>query len=235
MSFVPVIPMLKLAVEKACCSVIAGMFDKLAPPQDPAAAKKDRVPLTMVRHGLTYTKQANLSSEVRTRKAQLSVAGLFGNTALEQKLWQPAPGVASASMATFDVVNKKEADARASAENAGVNVMNVKMVESDVTPMLRTLIAAPKVRAGDNVELIVDRSGKVVGMEKMAATETAGKMVTEVGTEQPARMMMRAPAAADAADSGAAAAADTAALRSELAEMRAKMVEMEAALAKLRG
>lgn len=177
MSLVPVLPMIKLAVEKACCSVLGGMFDKLAPPEDKAKSKKDIASVTMARHGLSWFKDANLGTEYRSRKAQLGVAGVLGKMALTQKLVAPAPGTPAASMSTFDVVNHPERDARAKAEAAGIKVTSVKTVDSELLPTLKTLVFPSRVRPGDNVELVVDRHGKVIGFERVDA---------RAFTEQPA-------------------------------------------------
>jgi hypothetical protein len=166
MSFVPVIPMLKLAVEKLCCSVVSGLFDQLAPPQDAAAAKGDRANVAMARHGLTHAREANLASLFRGTRTQASVAGMFGKAVVERTLWQPAPGVPAAQMTSLDVVNQREEAARTKAEAMGVTVTSVRTVDSDVAPTFKALLLPPRIRAGDQVELLVDKRGKVVGFEK---------------------------------------------------------------------
>jgi hypothetical protein len=118
------------------------------------------------------------------------------------------------------------------AEAAGVRVTRVKVIESELLPTLRGIVRPPRVRAGDDVELLVDKRGKVVGMEKVAAAPA------------PTRERISATGApAVVADPEAAT------LRKELVEMRTrhdaqaatidelrvKMTKLEAALERLRG
>jgi hypothetical protein len=196
MSFVPILPMLKQAVEKACCSVISGVFDKFAPPKDPAASKKDLASASKLRHGVAYAKELGVASELRGRKAQFSVARAVTTDAITRKLAQPAAGKPAAAVASVDIVAKSQADAVAAAEKGGVHVRNVRVADNDVLPTLKWLAVSPKLNAGDEVELVTDRRGKVIGVEKL--TRSAGGAAGGTVTADPAILAALAAREAEA-------------------------------------
>ena len=218
MSFVPFLPMLKQAVEKACCSVISGVFDKLAPPKDPAASKKDFASASKLRYGVSHAQELGLASELRGRKAQFAVARSVTTDAITRKLAQPAAGRPAAAVASVDIVAKSQADAAAEAQKGGVRVRNVRVADNEVVPTLKWLAVSPKLNAGDEIELVTDRRGKVIGVEKLtpSAGAGAGGTVTTPGTGTVG------PAAPDPAILAALAAreAETNALKQELAAFK---------------
>ena len=203
LSFVPILPAIKLAVEKLCCSVLAGVFDRFAPPQNVAAAKADRVSVTMLHHGLTFAKDLRIGSQIQAKRSQLISTALLGRLALGDVLARPAPGNMSAAITSGDLVNRNADAATAAAKDKGVVVRNVQ-VASALDASVRSVFSAPKIQPGDTVDLLTDKTGRVIGTVKVSPTDTA-------------RPGAGAPAAAPAA----ASADDTAALRRELTAMKA--------------
>lgn len=239
LSLVPVLPLLKGAVEKVCCSVLGGWFDKLTPPKDAGASKADFASVAMMRHGLSWTKAANLGTEVRARKAQLAVVSALGKSVLVDKLRAPAPGTAAKAMGNLELVNRSEADARTRAEAAGVKVASVRTVDSAIGPTLRALLVRPRVQAGDDVELVLDRSGKVVGVE--AATPRSAAPAGEAVEARPRARVARGELAGEEVEA-VALRREVASLRAAhdaqaatIDELRLKLTAMEAAIARLHG
>jgi hypothetical protein len=166
MSIVPVIPMLKWAVEKACCSVLAGVFDKLAPQKD-VKPKDDVLSVTMARNALTYVNGPEVTQQFAARKSQVSLLGSIGKTAVVDKLKLPNPGILAGPATTTDVANKSVDEASAAAAEKGVVVGGTEVASGfDIMKAVFSAPAAP----GETVNLITDANGIVIGMKKVAPT-----------------------------------------------------------------
>jgi len=213
---VPILPFLKMAVERACCSVISGMFDKLAPPAQASAAAADRLSVTSARHGLSYVRDANLPSQVTARRSQLSTTIQLGRLALASATRQPSPGKMVGAVGALDLVNKSTTDARTAATAKGVNVRNVTTASSSFSTLLQSAIAPPTIAAGDTVDLLTDVQGNVIGVSRAGAVTQPAPPAT-----QPAPP--------------AATAADIAALREQLKAMQDLHSQQAATITALQG
>jgi hypothetical protein len=219
MSFVPILPLLKAAVEKACCSVLSGIFDKYAPPAQAAQAAPDKVSVASARYGLSYVRDLNLKTQYQARKSQVVTTALLGKMALAQATRSPSPGMMSSPIGAIDVLNKSSTDAAAAASAKGVTVRSVTPASSTFSGLLQGMLSPPIVASGDTVDLITDAKGNVIGMTKAAASAPAP-----------------APAAAPApAPAPAASAVDVSALRDQLKTMQDAHAQQAATITALQG
>jgi hypothetical protein len=214
MSFVPILPLLKNAVEKACCSVLSGLFDKYAPPAQAAQAAPDKVSVTSARYGISHVRDLNLKTQYQARKSQIVTTALLGKMALAETARSPSPGKLSSPIGSIDVINKSAADASAAAHAKGVTVRNVTAASSTFSGLLQSVLAPPVVEAGDTVDLITDTKGNVIGMTKTPAMAVA----------------MAAPAPATGAST-----ADFAVLRDQLKTMQDAHAQQTATITALQG
>jgi hypothetical protein len=220
MSFVPVLPMLKAAVEKACCSVLAGVFDKFAPPVDAAAATPDKVSVASARNGLTYVRDFHPNAQYQAQKSQLSTTVQLGRLALASATRQPSPGKVASPVGAVDVVNKSSADATRAAQAKGLAVRNVTPSTSAIGALLRSAFAAPTVNAGDTVDLMTDPQGNVIGMTRASGAAAPPPPPAATASAPPA---------------GTATMADVAALRDQLKQMQDLHAQQTATITALQG
>lgn len=224
MSLVPVLPLLKRLVEKFCCSVVANVFDRFIPAQDPKDDKLDVISMTMVANAATYLKAANVKAQVETRKSQLGLAAAFGRTALEKKLRRPSPGHVKPPASAVDVIANTPETANDTVVEKGIAVRRVEPAENDLSAVL-AIALTPTVRTGDSVDLVTDSTGKVVGMRRaprILLTEPVPPPAptTPMLPEGPAIRPRRRVADEPSAD-------DVATLRRELATLRKQMGDMQ--------
>lgn len=214
LSIVPIVPMLKAAVEKVCCSVIGGFFDGLAPPR-PGDKKEapDKLSAVKLRYGLTYLKDADLSNQVALRAKQLLAGYGVARGALDQKLSTPSPGNVERVSDTSALFNVKLEDAQAHATAEGLEVRRVEVASDAPGALLRAVSAAPPPR-GAAIDLLTDGKGRVIGWR--SAAEPA-QPVAQPGPVE------------------ASASAEVAALRRDLAAMTLAHDRQQQALEQTRG
>jgi hypothetical protein len=199
LSLVPVLPMLKMAVEKLCCTAITETFDKMAAAIGGDPKSSDVISATMAQNAMTYVRAANLPAQYQLRKTQLATTWSFAKSALATRLRLPSPGNVSAPTNPAEVVNKTAADANKVASANGIVVANTETVSS--LGAVQAMASAPPIARGDTVNLLIDPTGKVVGWKKVT------------------------PAPAPAA-TAAAPAVSNAATKDEVATLRAQLVTM---------
>jgi hypothetical protein len=164
MSLVPIVALLKEQVEKLCCGVITGFFDKLAPPEPVPDPKDETVPTTMARAGLGYVLSSDLQADIKTRKSQLTAAGNIVRAAFLDRLQptiadQPRPPIIDERLSDRSVE-----DARKFIEDRGVTVRRTEV--ATLRSAVEMLSAAPTSR-GDSVDLLTDASGRVLGWRRL--------------------------------------------------------------------
>jgi hypothetical protein len=211
LSAVPVIPLVKTAVEAFCCSVLPGFFDQIEPP---SRERRAYVKTSTARSTLQWGSAQNVGSAINTRTSQLALAGAVARLAYSEKVSRPPPGTAPASTAgvsTVEVVGLPAAAATENATRKGIAV-NERVVVDSAASALRALassaLSSRRVAPGARVDLITDRSGRVLGHRPAASVE-------------PVR-----PAAPPADD--LASRADVDRLRKEVAALRAEMEKLKA-------
>ncbi|KYF48259.1 hypothetical protein BE08_35050, partial [Sorangium cellulosum] len=166
MSAVPVLPLLKKAVETVCCSVITGFFDSLEPPSD---TERDAVSTTKARYTVAHVKDANVLSLLRGQLSQITGAGALGRALLDLQVSRPPAGQTGKAMSSTDIVNRpvEEVSRLAASRNATVtSVSTAKRGGHDALSVFRTAVAPARVRPGDAIELITDSDGQVIAYSR---------------------------------------------------------------------
>jgi hypothetical protein len=219
LSIVPVLPFVKRAVEKFCCSVVAGVFDKLQ--VQPNVVKADKVSLTLAHGAVQALQNFRIKDKVGNVKAQALITSSLASKVVVDKLRRPQVVTATAtkSLGATAVLEQPKDAVIADMNTRGISVGEVHVVDGpSAATFARMAIAPPAIPAGSNVDLYVDRSGKVLSYG-YAAPATTG--LADVRREAEAS---RADAAASRAEATAA--------RSELA---AGLASRDATIAELRG
>ncbi len=180
LSVIPIIPLVKLAVEKFCCSVLTGFFDERQPPSRTQAAV---VKSSTVRSSMQWTSSLNLASMFNTGTSQLALAGSFGRMAFTEKISRPPagnPADSTAGMAKAELIGLPSGTVTESAARKGITVNEVVVADSlaSATKTLgTTALSTSRVAPGSTIDLITDSSGRVLGYRTVS---TATRTVTEV-------------------------------------------------------
>jgi hypothetical protein len=168
LSIVPILPLLKQGVESLCCSVVAGLFDKLAPKDpttNPDAKASDLLSPTMALHAATYVRAADLPGNFQLLKNQAFLSAGLAKTSLLDKLRTPSAGNSLPPSSAIDVAFKTPEEATRVAKARGIEVRNVEVVTDDLRGSLALLTTPPAVR-GETVDLVTDTRGRVLGWKK---------------------------------------------------------------------
>jgi hypothetical protein len=228
-SLIPVIPLLKKAVEIFCCSVLTGFFDNI---DAPSKTRSSVVNVSSARSGAQWANAANLGSMFKLGRSQLMLAGAFSRASLTETLARPPAGTApsaASGVSTVEVLGMPSTMVTENATRKGVTVNEV-LVSDSATTTARTLAATAlkigRIPAGTTVNLITDRSGRVVGYQPVETRVKTDATRTTEAREISARMAPAVTAAATADATRADIArlnAELVSLRDELAALRAKV------------
>lgn len=166
MSLVPILPLVKQAVEKLCCKVFEGVFDKYMPPQDQADDRSDILPMTMVKNGLMYAKQSDFKTQIKTRKMQMFGGAMLAKSAVAEKFARPPAGNVSAPVDSITFLAGSTEEATKVASEKKIAVRRVVVASDPVATAFKVGLAVPTIQPGETVDLITDGSGKVIGLAK---------------------------------------------------------------------
>jgi len=220
LSVVPIIPLVKMAVEKFCCSVLPGFFDNLkAPSRDRKATIKSSTARSSVQWGSAF----KLGSVLNTKSSQLKLAGAFARMSAKEKLGRPPAGNPPEStdgVSNAEIVMVPAKTATENATRKGI-VVNDVVVAEDTATAWRTFgasaLSTKRVPPGSKVDLITDRSGRVLGYRTVEASRAA-----------PTPRIAPAPRTAEPSRSEIAATRDeVASLREEVASLREAMEKLK--------
>lgn len=161
MSIVPVIPMIKVAVEKFCCSFVAGAFDRLMVTQD---VKADRLSLTMMRGAVDTWHAFAVKDKVSSVGGQALLAGTAAITSVSNKLRRPvATAVTANGLGATAVVGQPKTSVLAAMKDRNIAVGEIHEVSGQsASTLARIVVAPPNIPAGSNIDLFVDPAGNVV-------------------------------------------------------------------------
>jgi hypothetical protein len=225
LSIIPVIPVLKYAVERVCCSVVGGFFDTLGTRVNSDDKKRaDVASAVMLRHGLTHLKSAEGSFRMRT-----SQAGTLGRTALQNALRRPSPGNTAPPTSWQELVDKSPEDARKVVADKGLTVRHVEVAPSTFRAAL-SIATEPTVVRGDTIDLVTDSSGRVLGIKKVISTALP---VDETALPSPSLPTTRTAAAPAVGDEVVALRRELATMTESHARHAATIAEMQKKLSKM--
>ncbi|HET7502157.1 MAG TPA: DUF6519 domain-containing protein [Kofleriaceae bacterium] len=215
LSVIPIVPVLKLAVEKFCCSVLTGFFDNLKPP---SRERQIAIRPSIARSSMQWGTALNLGTALNTRISQLRHVGSLGRTVLTEKLSRPPSGTApeaTVGLAQTELIGQPARSVTEAAKRRGIEVNEVVVAE-DLPAAARVLgataLATGRLAPGTKVDLITDRAGRVLGVRVAPAAIT------------PAPTRIAAPPG-----EVAATRADVERLLSEIATLRAEVEQLKAA------
>ena len=166
LSIVPIIPMIKMAFEKFCCSVLPGFFGKFNAPRptvpDTATPGNNFLKSSQIRTGVTFVQQTDFRAGVTDLGSRFSPAKtLLGDfatgTAKTSLTQQPA------AVAHTDVVGQPADEAKQKLINAGILVDKVEQYDPNKgASNLASFATAPvQLNQGTKVNL-VERDGKIL-------------------------------------------------------------------------
>lgn len=230
LSIIPIIPLVKLGVEKFCCSVLTGFFDKLNPPSRERTAV---VKASTARSGLQWASASNLGPTVNMTRSQITLASVFSRISLGENLSRPPAGTAPSAtrgMSSMEVIGMPADNVTAAATSKGVTVNRVVVADS-VTSAAATLGSAAlrtsRLAPGTTVDLITDRSGRVLGYKTVGTVGTVGTGDRKAPTERAAPIDVAAertaPMTTVSRDVLEHLTGEVAALRAELESLKASM------------
>ena len=166
LSIIPVLPLLKQAVEKVCCAALPGLFARYnaptpQPPANTTTAPSNTLNSGPFRKSTTTLRQTDIKGAFLEQMAKFTVGSKVATDAITS-----APSVAPAttpSVTTTDISGVPVADAKVKLGAAKINV--VREEEYDPTKGGQTLgrfVTSPaRLREGDRVTLVT-KEGKVL-------------------------------------------------------------------------
>jgi hypothetical protein len=173
MSIIPIIPAVRIAVEKVCCSVIGGFFDKLAIQQQP---KADKVPIHYVKGSADAFQALDVKTRFGNLKAQSLLTGGMLSKSLMDSLSRPRELMlpSAAPLGATAILDRKKEVVTSDLASRNITVGNIHTVDGpSAATYLRTAVAPPAVPSGSTVDLYVDGSGNVVSYGYSPSTVTA--------------------------------------------------------------
>jgi hypothetical protein len=224
LSIIPIIPLVKLGVEKFCCSVLTGFFDELEPPSRERTAI---VKASTARSGLQWSSARNLGTMVNMARSQITLAGAFGKMSLGESLSRPPAGTAPSAtqgLSSAEVIGRSADDVTASATSKGVRVNRVVVADSAASgagTLVSTTLKTRRVAPGTTVDLITDRSGRVLGYKTVGTAD--GRSTTDKGTKLDEATARTGPTTTVNRDVLDRLTGEVAALRAELESLKASM------------
>lgn len=198
MSIIPVLPALKKLVADSCCYLFPQLFKTFNAPD--ATKRGDLVYSSQALNGLGFARGLDVGGLFNTQVlSRFNLLGGLAKTSLAQntaKPSAPATFTPNASIGTGQITGQPAASVQKTLSDKQINVTATE----EFVPSTHTVdaLAAPtRFSKGDNIVLLTDRTGKVVGARKAAATTGAPKAALFGETAQPVETISAALAKRD--------------------------------------
>ncbi len=165
LSIVPVLPLVKQAVEKICCAALPGFFGRYAaptpqPPENTSAAAHNKVESAKARTLTIEARQTDFKGMVLEQLSKFT----GGSKIVTDAFIRPAPGPdAPPSVTHTDISGTPVVDAKQKLEAARINVVREVAYDPANAPQsLGRFVTSPaRLSEGDNVSLVT-QNGKVL-------------------------------------------------------------------------
>jgi hypothetical protein len=203
LSIIPILPAIKKLIGDACCYLLPPLFKTLNAPD--ATKKTDLVYSSQALNGIGFVNNLNLgglfNNQVLSRFNLLS--GLAKSSAVASTS-KPAPTrtfTPNVAVQTNQITGQPTASAQKTLTDKQVNVTGTEVFVPS-THTVDALAAPTSFTKGDNVVLLTDASGKVIGARKATATPSPALFTAVTGhtaeLAQPAETISTALAKRDA-------------------------------------
>ncbi len=159
-SLFPVLPFLKMALEKACCAVLPPLFDEIKlPSSENEASFKTSGARTGFQTVSTMDLQGKISEQLGKWISVKQVAGAWFGAKVEQAKVGPTAN----TVASDALVGTSAKEAELKAEALGVTVVSARTLDpvSDPLGALGAAVAPTRLKPGTPVELVTDAAGTV--------------------------------------------------------------------------
>ena len=179
MSIIPLAPIVHNLVARFCCSVIPGFFDNLKLPQQTAVSG---VKVSSVQSGVAWTRSLNLRQVAAAGALRVTQAANSSKQVVTQTLQRQPAGNDGAQQPVFIVQNSTPQDAARIVDQKGGQVVSQRAVGplQSIVEVLKSAIQPLQVQPGDQVQLVTDPKGNLVGYSKVQRAQV------QVVAEQPA-------------------------------------------------
>jgi len=166
LSAVPVLPVIRTAVEEVCCAALPALFGRYAaptphPPVNTTIAPKNTIDSGSTRIAVTRLRESEIKRTALEQFSKLKV----GSDAVLAPIWNPPPESirATPEITHTDVSGQNLVDARRRLADARVEVVHEEEYDPrNAGPTLGRYITSPaRLREGDRVTLVT-REGKVL-------------------------------------------------------------------------
>lgn len=160
MSLVPVLPAIKMALEKMCCSVLPPLFDAV---KQPSAENEAMFKTSSARTGYQTATSLNIGGLISSYLGKWTGVKQVASTWYGAQVERAKVGPTANTVSTDSLVGVKVADAEAKAAAAGVTVVSAKKLDPVADPLgaLGAAVAPTRFQPGTAVELVTDDAGTV--------------------------------------------------------------------------
>ena len=217
LSLVPLVPLLRVAVERFCCFDLATFAHKV----DAPTQGKDRFHCDDALPLLEWLKKLDVGKTMTRVKKAIDVKRSVAFTSLRMYQVKPDPAVDPR-----ELLGRNSNDVREQLGFSGVEVVGVEAYDPALAAT-HVQRAATSLRAGDRAT-IVERNGRVAYVYTTAGARNNAPIRTN--TIQPIEMAAGAQSRVDAGAAPAAATDDGPALRAEVASLRRELDAMKQTL-----
>lgn len=177
LSLVPVIPLLKLAVERFCCAVLPDLFGRFTP--GPVAGARNRVAAQPIRRASVGLRRFDAAEIVRGVTSRLGFGRDLTVDWLNSERAEPIARVSR--LPQSDIVGQPVATATSRLDAAGAAVAEVRRYDPSVglDNVLRFTRAPTRIDPGTRLVLYEDDAGIVRGYERVSAAAPAAGVPSE--------------------------------------------------------
>jgi hypothetical protein len=184
LSLVPILPLIRFAIEKLCCAALPSLFGRFNAPRprnapDVVTTGTNFISGGQLRDGVGFARNTDFQGMFREQTARLRTGGgLLARTFFEQ----PDPAPTPATLVHSDVVNRPADEATRRLEAINVRVQKVEIFDPiDGSAHLARFVAAPgRLRQDTDVVLVTDTSGKVLYYKR---ADVAGPEIAALRTD----------------------------------------------------
>jgi hypothetical protein len=237
LSLVPILPLLRVAVEKLCCAVLPDLFSRFQPAA-PTANRRDRFRAQPIRHAAVRTRGFDVSTLTRDVRDRFDFGRTLTTNWFDSMRAQPV-ATTTRPAARTDVVGQPVDVATTRIEAVGATVARIERFDASagLGNVLRFTRAPTSIPTGTTVILYQDDQGVVRGFEPVRATAASTTVVTGTAgvlsdeaillREEISRVSESVTAFDDTRTDLASTRSDLLAAQAEIATMRAEIARIE--------